>query len=898
MEQYRKLAAIMFTDIVGYTALMQQSEKEAIQLREKHRSVFDNTMSFYGGEIINYFGDGTLSIFDSAVDAVKCAIELQTSFLNHPTIPVRIGIHMGDIMVTEDDVIGDAVNLASRFESMAVPGSVLVSKKVKEELDNHGSINIKYLGKHKFKNDKLQREVYAITDGAVVVPRFGELKGKTEKSTINQIKGLIADKQYFKLLTLREIQLFLLIIPIVIFSIIGYDAYHFQKSKNHARQILLPEIDRLFNEGDIESAFNIASDAEQYLHDDPIFRDYWNRVAAPFYVETNTPGVNIYQNNDLLDTSGWKYIGQTPMDSTAIFRDIAYWKFEKPGFQTRYFLANPSFIEVSDINENIMGDVSLERIVKMDSINPLYNKMVRVKGGNRFISAIPGIDQMNVNIEDFFIDKFEVTNEEFKEFINLGGYENPNYWLHPFMKNGKEIDHSEAIELFVDKSGQKGPSTWVGGNFNIGEENHPVGGVSWHEAAAYAEFKGKELPTLSHWNNSAFSPWDFMFIQNSNYLSKGSVEVGSLVSLGPYGTYDIAGNVREWCLNSSYSDFVKYTIGGGWNDPGYAFAFPASADAFDRSPSNGFRCILELNETDNPESIYQAIVPVVKKRREDQPVDDETFNYFLNQFKYDKKPINAKVEDLKNCKHDWICKRITIDAAYGEEELFINLFLPKTAKPPYQTIIYFPGSDVHLEPSSNPLSYRHFSEFDFFVDKGCAVAFPVYKTTFERSTGFYNDFQSESNTYKENVIMWVKDFSKTIDYLDTREDIDSTKLAFYGYSWGGILGGVIPAIEERIKLVILNVGGLDLGKALPEVDQINYVSRVKQPILLLNGKNDSWFPYEESQVELFKRLGTEEEHKKFISFEDSHFLPFENVIKESFDWLDKYFGPIEKRYEK
>ena len=97
----RQLAAIMFTDIEGYTALMQQNEEKAIQVRDKHRRIFNSITEKHNGRVLQYYGDGTLSIFDSAIDAVKCGIEMQLDFQEEPSIPVRIGIHTGDIVFSE-----------------------------------------------------------------------------------------------------------------------------------------------------------------------------------------------------------------------------------------------------------------------------------------------------------------------------------------------------------------------------------------------------------------------------------------------------------------------------------------------------------------------------------------------------------------------------------------------------------------------------------------------------------------------------------------------------------------------------------------------------------------------------------------------------------------------------
>ena len=143
MKGSRQLAAIMFTDIEGYTTLMQQNEEKAIHARDKHRRIFNSITKKHKGRVLQYYGDGTLSIFDSAIDAVKCGIEMQLDFQKDPAIPVRVGIHEGDILFTEEDIIGDGVNVASRIESLAVPGSVFISGKIYDDIKNQKSISTK-----------------------------------------------------------------------------------------------------------------------------------------------------------------------------------------------------------------------------------------------------------------------------------------------------------------------------------------------------------------------------------------------------------------------------------------------------------------------------------------------------------------------------------------------------------------------------------------------------------------------------------------------------------------------------------------------------------------------------------------------------------------------------------
>lgn len=180
MQRSRQLAAIMFTDIEGYTALMQQNEAQAIQVREKHRRIFNALTEKYRGRILQYYGDGTLSIFDSAIDAASCGIDLQLAFMQAPAIPVRIGIHTGDIIFSEEEIIGDSVNVASRIESLAVPGSVLISDKVYDEIKNQSAIEATLLKTVKLKNIDKPMEVYALSNPGLTVPLPEDIRGKID----------------------------------------------------------------------------------------------------------------------------------------------------------------------------------------------------------------------------------------------------------------------------------------------------------------------------------------------------------------------------------------------------------------------------------------------------------------------------------------------------------------------------------------------------------------------------------------------------------------------------------------------------------------------------------------------------------------------------------------------
>jgi dipeptidyl aminopeptidase/acylaminoacyl peptidase len=170
--------------------------------------------------------------------------------------------------------------------------------------------------------------------------------------------------------------------------------------------------------------------------------------------------------------------------------------------------------------------------------------------------------------------------------------------------------------------------------------------------------------------------------------------------------------------------------------------------------------------------------------------------------------------------------------------------------------------------------------------------FPIYKGTLTRKDELDSDYPDQTNFWKDHVIAWVKDFSRSVDYLETRPDIDTQKLAYYGFSWGGYMGNIVPAVETRLKTAILYVAGLLFQRSLPEVDAIHYVSRVTIPVLMLNGKYDQFFPLETAQKPMFQLLGTPAEHKRYVLHETGHFVPRSQLVKESLDWLDKYLGKV------
>lgn len=187
MSESRKLSTILFADIANYTALMQKEESRALEMLGKFKEVLEAQVSSFRGEIIQYFGDGCLLAFDSATDGVLCAMELQREFL-HLKLPIRIGIHLGEVIAKNGNLFGDGVNIASRIESISVPGAVLLSKSVRDQIKNKPEFELQSLGKFPFKNVAEEIEVYGLINEGLSLPDKGSMSGKLEKREQKQMK--------------------------------------------------------------------------------------------------------------------------------------------------------------------------------------------------------------------------------------------------------------------------------------------------------------------------------------------------------------------------------------------------------------------------------------------------------------------------------------------------------------------------------------------------------------------------------------------------------------------------------------------------------------------------------------------------------------------------------------
>ena len=415
--------------------------------------------------------------------------------------------------------------------------------------------------------------------------------------------------------------------------------------------------------------------------------------------------------------------------------------------------------------------------------------------------------------------------------------------------------------------------------------------MSWYEAAAYAAFVGKELPTIFHWNRAAATGTAMEVLPLSNIGGSAPSPVGDRRAMNRWGTEDMAGNVREWTINPSGAGADRFVLGGGWDDPLYMFNDAYAQPAFDRSPTNGIRLMRYLQPPNDVDRLTRAIEKSFRDFRSEQPVPDETFDIFLQQFRYDDGDDLAVELEEETEEQDWVRQRISFNAAYGGERMAAYLYLPKHVKPPYQTVVYFPGAGPIHTRAKEPANTR---SFDFLIRSGRAVMYPIYKGTHERGDGLASGYADDTVFYKDHVVMWVKDYSRSIDYLETRSDIDHDKLAFFGGSWGGYMGGIVPAVETRLRAVVVTVAGLFFQPVLPEVDAFHYLPRVTLPFLMINGQYDYIFPVETAQKPMYGLLGTAAEHKDLRIYPGTHSTPYVLRVRDTLSWLDTYLGRVKQ----
>ena len=654
----------------------------------------------------------------------------------------------------------------------------------------------------------------------------------------------------------------------------GVPAVWWMKSSSDvrsARNVTLPQIQRLVDEERHVEAMALARSVETILHDDPALGQLWDRMSVTSDLDSDPTG-SLVSYRDVELRTDWVAAGKTPLKGVRLPLGMLRWKVENQ--------AHPPLEVLYRI-----GGLVPERI-PLPAPADAPDRMIRIAAGPGAL-WLTGYDyNKTIALGEYFLDRFEVTNREFKAFVDGGGYQKPEFWKEPFVLDGRTVPWAEAVARFRDQTGRPGPASWEVGTYPADRDDYPVNGVSWYEAAAYAEFRGKSLPTVYHWLRAAGIPGAAYVTPLSNVRSAGLLPVGQTKAVGPVGASDMAGNVKEWCWNEVQPG-KRYVLGGAWNEPDYMFIYADGRSPWDRSANIGFRLVQYPTPASVPPATKVALPQRFRDYQTETPPSDEVFTAYRQQFAYDPTPLDARVDQVTE--HEfWRREKTSFNATYGKERVPAYLYTPKQGTPPYPLVLYWPGSGVLQQRSSDAWGT---SQIDFVLKSGRAVLAPVYYGAFERSTGRVTSWPEHSRSYIDWVMKQVSDGRRALDYAQTRSDLRSDRIAYYGSSWGSRMGSLMLALDPRLTVAVFHAGGLSPGTAPPEVDAFTFAPRVRVPVLMVNGDADYIYAVETSQKPLFRTLGTPETQKRHVVLPGGHGILGERrtqVIREILDWLDKH----------
>jgi dienelactone hydrolase len=683
---------------------------------------------------------------------------------------------------------------------------------------------------------------------------------------------------------------------------------YYQRSQDQIQQdyeARLMEIDKLIARDRFAEAYLLIRDLDPSV--DPRRSEYAERIVVPGTLAVADEGVAVSFRPYGRDDIDWMPIGSTPFsEATPLPRGVLQFKLELEGHETREIVAkNPGPMLGNILYFERMGRGLFRQIpVRLAPVGEIPDDWVEVPASNQpfFLSGwsrdVVGLDIVH-ETPRFLVSKYEVSNAEYREFVQAGGYGNSDYWEDlDFIEDDERLTFDEAMARFVDRTGRPGPSTWELSSFADGEASLPVSGVSWYEAAAYARFRNASLPTIYHWSRFAHGPIEGLYPiapnveEESNFSQVSAVDVREPLGLGPWGTFNTAGNVREWVWNEAGE--IGLIQGSQWQSYGN-YSAAITAPRMNRAETNGIRLIKSY--PDEPFSV--ALSEPIDVLYDDpfvarEPVSDDAFEVMRLQFDVPKRAVvDVLIEQLEETDL-WQVEEHIVRFSQGEP-LVLYVFKPKGGRAPFQTVLYGPpGNSVRPGLQNRDAIQGQISNFNYILKGGRAVVLPIWARTYERWSPSSQDPAAQNDRQRAIAILWHRDVVEALNYMENLQELSSEKVAYMGYSFGaGWIGQIVSALEPRIATSIFVSGGLVHSREQnPFIDGINFVPRITQPVLQLNGQYDHLFPYEESAVRHFNLLGTPSEQKKLVTYDAGHIgFPENQMVAEIADWLDTYQGP-------
>lgn len=445
------------------------------------------------------------------------------------------------------------------------------------------------------------------------------------------------------------------------------------------------------------------------------------------------------------------------------------------------------------------------------------------------------------------------------------------------------LDLQTALSRFVDTTGRPGPAGWQLGKYPAGAADLPVTGVSWFEAAAYAKFRGKSLPTVHHWRRAVGESITAPMTRFGNF--SGHLQAVGQSGLGPFGTYDMIGNAAEWVSNAKGAEHL--VSGGAATGPpyvGYYILSGVTQSPWDRKTLTGVRCATYLEPPAAPllADLPPDELPPLPAPMPEAVLDGVLFGLNYRSFDADPRPLEKlRLGDISR-------QRVSLSADDGGGRFDVYVFTPNDAPPPYQAVLYFAG-DYGPRPDFEAQYRWDLNVFEPILRSGRAVIWPIWYGTYSRYDGFnevpsINDYLAVRN---KRFQAWVRETAAVLEYLGAPEFSD--KVGWLGLSYGAMSPmSMTYLFPSRFGAAILMSGG-DL---IVEPWQVTFYRRLHVPVLMLNGRYDPIVSRGQAR-RFYDGIGTPAEDKRLVLYETGHWpLPRNEIAREIGDWLDRYLGPV------
>ena len=679
----------------------------------------------------------------------------------------------------------------------------------------------------------------------------------------------------------------LIVVALAVFTVMLPGRVRARRERGRA---LLARAGELADSGRYLAAYAAFTDAERALPGDSVVARVMPQVADILTVTSEPAGARVWiQRFDpaAAQPSDSVLLGETPIRERRMARGDYRLVITKDGF-----IPVTTMSATHGTRPRLAGfrlGTPREIAVKLARVDSTAKDMVFVPGGPYQLAGPSMPLGVTTTLSDYFIDKYEVSNEQYRAFLASGGYPRAE------------------LARFEDKSGMPGPRGWTGQEYPAGRDRYPVTDVSWKEAVAYCAAHGKRLPTVFEWEKTArngatapgegvMMPWGYVrpgdaTSVRANFGSNGPAPVDAYpFGISAYGAYNMAGNAKEWIANPLRDGYG--VMGGSWQDPSYLYASFGGLAAAASSPALGFRCarLVDTSVAGKDQGAFR--IPIENRTPHYATVSPEAFRSLLEHYRYDARPLEVSVLETVQTP-DWTRQKIRYVALEGDTAL-AYLYLPKQAAAPYQTMVYLSSSAAFMQIRSVP------EEVEWAIAPniraGRATLAIVFKGMAERPFGpGWDPPAPNSVRFRDLMVLHATELRRGLDYLATRPDVDMKRLAYVAVSWGAGSRLALAAVDDRFRTVVLIGGGIDervSATTLPEASAINFAPYIKPPKLLLNGRDDEEDPWVTRGLSLWNLL---RQPKQLVLVPGAgHVAPLEARVPAINKFLDQTLGPVKR----